>query len=116
MNLFSTALYAMGQPPAQNASAQSGGAAFMGMLFPLIIVFGIFYLLVFRPQKKQQKLHQEMLNNLKKGDKILTSSGIFGQVSNIDNNIITIKVDENVKMKILKSYIVKVVEDEKKVE
>ena len=115
MNLFAGTLYALGQMPGSGGQqAPSGGIA--GMLFPLVIVFGIFYLLVFRPQKKQKQQHQEMLNDLNKGNKIITSGGIFGQVTRIDDHIVTIKIDNNVKMKILKSSISRVVIDEKKQE
>ena len=112
MYLFGGTLYAMGQQAAKGGQqAQSGGL--ISMLFPLLIVFGIFYLLVFRPQKKQQRIHQEMLSNLKKGDKIITSGGIFGQVTRLEDSVITIKIDDSVRMKVLKSSISRVIIDEK---
>ncbi|HOK40612.1 MAG TPA: preprotein translocase subunit YajC [bacterium] len=110
--LFST-LFAMAQPPAQSAQQPGQAASLISMLFPLIIVFLIFYLLVFLPQKKQQKQHQEMLNTLKKGDKVITSAGIYGQITNIDNNTVTIKIDDNAKMKVLKSVISRIITEEK---
>lgn len=111
MKVFLSQLHAMGAPP---GGAEQGDPGIFGLLFPLILVFGIFYLLVFRPQKKQQKELQNMIQTLKKGDKILTSSGIYGQISNLDDNYATIKIDDNAKMKVLKSSIARILTDEKK--
>ena len=58
----------------------------IGSFLPLILIFGVFYLLLIRPQQKKVKLHREMLNNIKRGDKIITSGGIIGQVNKINDN------------------------------
>jgi len=90
----------------------------LGML-PFVAMILIIWLLIIRPQKKKQKEHKTMLEELKIGDKIITNGGIYGVISNIKNekNIITIKVSDNVKIDFIRSSvatkIIKKGEDEK---
>ena len=68
---------------------------------PLILIFGVFYFLLIRPQQRKVKLHREMLNNLRRGDKIITSGGIIGTVNKVsDNRELQVQVSENVEIKI----------------
>ena len=86
--------------------AQDGGPG--GMLSPILmfaIMFGVIYLLLIRPQQKQQKKLREMLGNLKKGDQVVTNGGILGRVVNISENIITLEVDTKVNIRILRAQI-----------
>ena len=86
----------------------------MGMLLPFIMMFGVLYLLIIRPQQRQKKEHQRMLESLKIGDKVATSSGMIGKISNIKNekNIVVLKVDEttNTKIEFQKTSIVAVLD------
>lgn len=59
------------------------------------------------PQQRQTKAHKQMLSELKKGDKIITSGGLFGEVTNIEENFIKIKLSDDVSVKIVKEYILK---------
>ena len=73
----------------------------IGAFLPLILIFGVFYILLIRPQQKKVKLHREMLNNLRRGDKIITSGGIIGTVNKVaDNRELQVQVAENVEIKI----------------
>lgn len=92
--MISTA-YAMGPTGAQGG--QAGGI--MGFL-PIIILFAIFYFLLIRPQQKKAKEHQEMIANLKKGMRIVTSGGIYGTIQSIDDTTIGLEIAEKVKIKI----------------
>jgi preprotein translocase subunit YajC len=74
-------------------------------LMPLLVIFVIFYFLLIRPQQKKMKVHKEMLSDLKKGDMIITSSGIYGVVVGIGENSIEVKLAENVRVKMLKSAV-----------
>ena len=65
-------------------------------LFPWILIFAVFYFLLIRPQQKRAKEHQQMLNNLKKGDKILTSGGIYGTIVGIKGNTLEVEIAEEV--------------------
>ena len=90
---------------ASQGSGQQSKGGILGMLFPLVIIFGIFYFLMIRPQQKQQKKHKTMLNEIKKGDEIITRGGIHGTVHGIADNILTLEIAENVKIKVNKEAI-----------
>ena len=64
-------------------------------MFPLILMFVIFYFLLIRPQQKKQKEHALMLTNLKKGDRVVTSGGIIGNVIGVDEHQVVLKVGED---------------------
>lgn len=68
------------------------------MLLPVVMMFVVFYLLVFRPQTKARKDHELMVKHLKKNDVVVTSGGIFGTVVNIKPEAITLRIDENVRI------------------
>mgnify|MGYP001177270588 CR=1 FL=1 len=71
----------------------------MGAFLPLILIFGVFYILLIRPQQKKVRLHREMVNNLKRGDKIITSGGIIGVIIKVNNNKeILLEISDNVEI------------------
>lgn len=78
-----------------------GGSSFLTFL-PMILIFGILYLFLLRPQAKRQKEQQNMLNALEKGDKIVTNGGMHATVVNVNekDNTILVKIAENVKVEI----------------
>jgi len=76
----------------------------IGQFIPLILIFVIFYFFLIRPQQKKVKEHKAMVENLKRGDKIVTSGGITGIVERLlDNDKIEIEIAENIKVEVLKS-------------
>ena len=76
----------------------------IGQFIPLILIFVIFYFFLIRPQQKKVKEHKIMVQNLKRGDKIVTSGGIVGTVERVmENDKIEIEISENVKVEIVKS-------------
>ena len=76
----------------------------LGQFIPLILIFVIFYFFLIRPQQKKVKEHKAMVENLKKGDKIVTSGGITGVISRIiDNDKVEVEIAENVKVEIVKA-------------
>lgn len=86
----------------------------MGML-PLVLIFVVMYFLIIRPQNKKAKKHQEMLGNLKKGDRIITSGGLIGHVHALEDSEISLEVAKDVHVKISRPMIATVVvSDEKK--
>lgn len=86
------------------AAAAPAPAPFMGML-PLVLIFGVFYFLLIRPQQKKLKLHQGMLNDLKKGDKIVTAGGIIAVVEGMDGAEVSARIADGVVVKIQKNTI-----------
>ncbi|MDR2341572.1 MAG: preprotein translocase subunit YajC [Campylobacteraceae bacterium] len=80
---------------------------FLTSLLPLIVLIAIFYFLIILPQQRQAKAHRVMLSELKKGDKVITSGGLVGEVTNVDDNFIKIKLNDDVIVKIVKEHIAK---------
>lgn len=72
---------------------------------PIIIVFLIFYFLLIRPMQKKQKQLREFLSNLKKGDKVITTGGIYGTIIALENDTVILKISENTKIRIARSAI-----------
>lgn len=87
--------YAMGQ----NGEAASQSSAF-GAFVPLLLVFGIMYFLMIRPQTKKAKEHREMLQSLKKGDKVITGGGIHGRITGMDDTTLTVEIADKVRVKV----------------
>ena len=82
----------------------SAAPTFVNFL-PIILVVGIFYFLLIRPQQKQAKEHQKMLSALNKGDKVLTTGGIIGTIAGIKGQELDLKIAENVKVTIVRSAV-----------
>ena len=80
----------------------------MAMLFPFVMMFGIFYLIVFRPQAKTQKQHAQMLKNLKKNDEVATSGGLIGTILNVKPDAVTLRIADNVRVEIERSAVTRV--------
>ncbi len=91
------------------AMAQPQGGSPEGSLISTLVMFGliigIFYFLILRPQQKRQKEKQRMLDNLKKGDKVVTGGGMHGTVAGLDDKTVLLQVSDNVKMKFERSAI-----------
>lgn len=88
---------------------QGGGVAGLGgFLIPLMLMFGIMYFLVLLPQQRQRKKVQEMLSAIKNGDKVITTSGIYGTINGMDGDTIILKIADNVKIRIARVAIAQV--------
>lgn len=100
------------------AYAQAGEAAakpsMLESLFPILFIFVIFYFLIIRPQSKQRKEHAQMLQALKSGDEVITTGGIFGKVEGLNEKFVTISVDENVRLKVLRTQVMSLAKQEQK--
>ncbi len=76
----------------------------IGQFIPLILIFVIFYFFLIRPQQKKVKEHKLMVENLKRGDKVITSGGIVGSIERVmDNDKVEVAISENVKVEVIKS-------------
>jgi preprotein translocase subunit YajC len=82
----------------------AGGSPF-AMLVPFVLIFAVFYFIVILPAKKQQRKKDAMISALKKGDRIITSGGIYGTVSAVEDSSLLVKVAENVKVRVSKSAV-----------
>lgn len=90
------------QTPMPGAPAQPST---MGMLLPFALMFLVVYFLMIRPQQKKMKEHEAMVNSLQKGEEVITQSGIYGKIHGIADKFITLEVDNNVRIKVLKNQI-----------
>jgi preprotein translocase subunit YajC len=77
----------------------------MGSLLPLVVLFAIFYFLIIRPQQKQQEEHKTMLENLTKGDKVVTNGGIIVEITKVEETFFTVKNIDGTTMRVSKSFI-----------
>jgi preprotein translocase subunit YajC len=86
----------------------SPGGSLTTFLIPLALMFGIMYFLVIMPQQRQRKKVQEMLAAIKNGDKVITTSGIYGTINGMDGDTIILKVADNVKIRVARAAIAQV--------
>jgi preprotein translocase subunit YajC len=101
----------------QGAATSGGGGIFgtINMMVPFIAMFVIFYFLLIRPQQKKQRDHRQLLQNLKRGDRVLTSGGIYGTVIRIRNDIVHLEIADQVRIRVSKGSISDVVTEGEKV-
>ena len=92
-------------------SAQSGGGgagaggSLTQMLFPILLVVLIFWMLIFRPARQRQKSHDALLASLKSGDKVVTQGGLRGTIAGVTDDVVLLRVADNVKIELNKSAI-----------
>lgn len=98
---FIPSAFAEGTTAAVN---QSGQFNFMSFL-PMIVIFALFWFLLIRPQQKKAKAHTQMVNELQKGDEVITNSGILGKIAKIEDNLILLEVSNNVTITIQKATV-----------
>ncbi|MCX8058189.1 MAG: preprotein translocase subunit YajC [Spirochaetes bacterium] len=102
MNLLNIML--MAAPTGTQGTSGSGNL--LSLFLPFIVIMVLFYILLVIPQKRQEKKHQEMVNALEKGDKVITSGGIHGTVVSTKENTVIVKVDDSTSIEFSKSAIV----------
>jgi preprotein translocase subunit YajC len=95
----------------QGEGGEGQGSPLSG-LWMIALIFVIFYFLLIRPQQKKQKQHQKMLEAIKKGDTVVTSGGMYGTVVGVKDNIVVLKIAENVKVEFAKSSVSHIVSKE----
>ena len=91
---------------AQAQGAQGSPFGSLGSLIPIVLMIGIFYFLLIRPQQKKEKERKSMISDIKKGDKVLTSGGMYATVDSVkDTDIVVLKISGNTKAEFTKSSI-----------
>ena len=95
--------YAMGGFGGGGAGGQGGGG--ITAFIPLILMFVIFYFLLIRPQQKKTKQHRELLSDLKKGDRVVSSGGLHGVITGLTNDVITIEIAPKIRVKVSRNSI-----------
>lgn len=84
---------------------QAQGSAFLSLTMPMVIVMAIFYFIVLRPESRRRKELQSAIENLKKGDKVITQGGVYGEVAGVESGAVILKIADTVKIKVAKSGI-----------
>jgi preprotein translocase subunit YajC len=107
MNVFDSVAWAQG-----TGGGGGGTPSALISIVPFVLIFGLFYFLLILPQQKKQKEQKTMLEALKKGDKVVTSSGIWGTVANMGKETVTLQIADNTKIKIQRDYIARLRSDE----
>ncbi|MBE3573877.1 MAG: preprotein translocase subunit YajC [Firmicutes bacterium] len=92
-------------PLAAAQPAAGGTAEIVSLLLPFAIVFVIFYFLIIRPQQKEQKKRQAMLDALKKGQRVITVGGIFGEITDVKEDTLTLRIADKVEVKTTRSAV-----------
>jgi|SRR5688572_12063589 len=90
---------------ASGASAAGGAGGFFVTIFPLLLIFVIFYFLLIRPQQRRMKQHQDMVGGVKPRDTAITSGGLIGKVTKVDENEVELEVAQGVKVRVVKSML-----------
>ena len=86
-------------------SAPGGGAGFLMSIAPLLFIFIIFYFLLIRPQQRRVKQHQEMVGAVKRNDTAVTSGGLIGKVTKVDENEVELEVAQGVRVRVVKAML-----------
>jgi len=96
--------YAMGPQP-----GGGGGGSQIWSFLPIILIFVVFYFLLIRPQQKRAKEHRTLLANVKVGDQILTNGGIYGKITGIKDDMLTVEISDKVRVKVSRGHVAGVV-------
>jgi preprotein translocase subunit YajC len=105
-HFFVSAAMAQDAAPAAGAAQASGlSLATLQNFMPLLLIFAVFYVLIIRPQQKKIAEQDKMIKALKRGDRIITSSGIFGKITKLEDDTVTVEVADNVNIKMLRAQV-----------
>ena len=88
--------------------AAAGGSAFFVQLFPLLLIFVVFYLFLIRPQQKRAKAHEAKIAAVQKNDEVVTAGGLMGKVTKVADEYVEVEIAPNVRVKVVKSTIANV--------
>ncbi len=101
-------LFAYGQQAGTSGQGTGGGSP-MSLIFMVIAIFAVMYFLMIRPQQRQKKQHQELLSKVSKGDKVVTSGGMYGTIAGVKDSTVIVKIADNVKVELNRSAISQIV-------
>jgi len=86
------------------APGGEGGGSYTPIIF-LVLLFGVFYFLLIRPQRRRQKEHQQMVEELKRGDRVITAGGIYGQIESIGEDSVVLKVESGTTIRVARASV-----------
>lgn len=103
--IFAAATLVLSASPALAQAAAPGQPSAFAQLIPFFVVLGIMYFLMIRPQMNKQKAHQQFVSQMKRGDEVVTSSGILGRIEGLTDLYVTLEISPGVRIKVLRSQI-----------
>jgi len=103
VGLLTSIVFIGGCVPAGEPGEEGGGM--WTMIIFLVLIFGLMYLVMIRPQRKRQKQHQQLIEELKRGDRVITAGGIYGVIESISEDSVVIKVESGATMRIAKGSV-----------
>jgi preprotein translocase subunit YajC len=95
--------------PAYAQAASPGGGDFFISLLPLVLIFAVFYFLLIRPQQRKVKEHRSLIESLKRGDQVLTSGGILGKITKVEDTTVTVEIAKEVQVQVQRSTIADII-------
>jgi preprotein translocase subunit YajC len=102
--LITVLVFIGGCYPTTTEGTEGGGFDYTIIIF-LVLIFALFYFLMIRPQRKRQKQQQQMMEELKRGDRVITSGGIYGQIESVSEDSVVIKVESGATMRVAKGSV-----------
>ena len=106
MTAMFSGLVAMASPG--GAGGQAGGGGMVGMIGYMLIFFALFYFLMIRPQMRREKERKKMIEEVKSGDRVLFCGGMLGSVTNVKDQVLVVKIADNVKVEIARGAVLRV--------
>ena len=98
-------VFSGGCVPAGEAGGAEGGSPWSMVIF-LVLIFGVFYFLMIRPQRKRQKEHQHLVEELKRGEQVITAGGIYGQIESLSEDSIVLKIESGSTIRIARGSVI----------
>jgi len=89
----------------QGSTSSSGSSSSVGFIFPLILMVGVFYFLLIRPQQRRSRAQRSLMSELDVGDEVITIGGVHGTVTGLDDEYVTIQVDHDVHIEFLRTAV-----------
>ena len=100
-----SAVFASGCVPPEASGGEEGSASVMPTILFGILIIAVMYFILIRPQRKKQKEHEELMSELRKGDRVITTSGIYGQIESLSEESIILKVESGVNIRVTRGSI-----------
>src|ERR1700741_1080431 len=107
----SALLIALQSAPTNNPAQESTGSGLLGSLLPMILIVVVFWFVMIQPERKARKKREAMLSAVKKGDKVMTTGGLYATVASIQDDAIVLQVDEGVRLRFARSAVQAVVDE-----
>jgi preprotein translocase subunit YajC len=104
--LLAVVLVSAGCELAPSDGEEQGSTSIWPMLVFLVVIFGLFYFVMIRPQRRRQKEHEQLMQELQKGDNVMTAGGIYGRIESISDDSVVIKVESGATLRVARSSVV----------